>query len=440
MRIHRVRIRNIMGLEALDIEPGTVTIVEGANATGKTSVLEAIRSVIRGGHDATLLRHGADSGEVSLILEDGTEITKEVSEHRSKTSARHPEMGRITAPMAYLRGLFDRLFNPVAFLTAKASDQVEMLLEAVPLPVTADLAAKVQEITGRPDAFMDCLAGFQDFNALEAIAGLRATLYSQRTERNTVARHSDATARKLRESLPVNPGPPTDPEAAQAAYQKAREATIDAMRRIETSAQEEADEANAEHSRKIAKHQEAIASLRDRQQETLVGIERRKSDALAALQEKARPELEDLRADAAVAQERADAEKLHANTRSMVEHHESERKAAKADSKALTKAIRGLDALHSDLTDQLPIKGVTIEDGELFRWGLPFRRLNHADQVKTALAVAELRAGKVPVLIVDGLEALDPEAFAELKAQTEQREVQLIAARVGEGPLNVEAT
>ena len=64
MRVAHVRISNILGIEEIEFAPGGFTEVSGGNGAGKTSVLEAIRAALRGGNDATLLRNGADRGEI----------------------------------------------------------------------------------------------------------------------------------------------------------------------------------------------------------------------------------------------------------------------------------------------------------------------------------------------------------------------------------------
>lgn len=128
MRVKKITIRNVMGVEERTIEPGRVTRIQGRNASGKTSTLEAIKSVIQGGHDATLLRVGQEEGEVVLVLEDGEDeiaVRKRITAEKSDLTVTHPTMGKISAGKRWLDGLVDRLsFNPVDFLTADAKTRV----------------------------------------------------------------------------------------------------------------------------------------------------------------------------------------------------------------------------------------------------------------------------------------------------------------------------
>ena len=75
MKVTSISIENVMGVERLAFAPGVLTLVEGRNGAGKTSILEAVRSALRGGHDPSLLRAGAERGSVRLVVEDGTVIT-----------------------------------------------------------------------------------------------------------------------------------------------------------------------------------------------------------------------------------------------------------------------------------------------------------------------------------------------------------------------------
>jgi DNA repair exonuclease SbcCD ATPase subunit len=72
MHISKVKITNILGIDELEFQPGQFNAFTGGNGSGKTSALEAIKAALKGGHDATLLRNGADKGEVVLVLDDGS--------------------------------------------------------------------------------------------------------------------------------------------------------------------------------------------------------------------------------------------------------------------------------------------------------------------------------------------------------------------------------
>src|SRR5438270_7793157 len=75
MKLEKVQIESIGGIEYLEFPTSAALIeVTGDNGVGKSSVLNAIRCVVEGGHDPALLRLGAKKGVVRLLLDDGTTI------------------------------------------------------------------------------------------------------------------------------------------------------------------------------------------------------------------------------------------------------------------------------------------------------------------------------------------------------------------------------
>lgn len=77
----RVRIRNLMGVEAADLPLSRIALVGGLNGAGKSSLLEGIACAVVGSHEtrgvstkrgaATLVREGSPAGSATLEWEDG---------------------------------------------------------------------------------------------------------------------------------------------------------------------------------------------------------------------------------------------------------------------------------------------------------------------------------------------------------------------------------
>ena len=200
MKVARIRIRNVLGIESLDIEPGSVTVIRGQNGSGKTSVIEALKAVMQGGHNATLLRQGSLVGEVVLVMEDGMEIRKRITSGSSTLTARHPAYGKLQAAATWLKSAVDHMtVNPVAFLTAP--NRADLLLQAMPIPKDMET---LTAILARFDLPMPAKAEASD-HALVAIGAVRETLYQERTGVNRVAREATASVKQLKGSLP-DPG------------------------------------------------------------------------------------------------------------------------------------------------------------------------------------------------------------------------------------------
>ena len=408
MKVSLIRLRNILGLESFEIlKPGKLTVISGANETGKTSAIEGIKAILAGGaHDATLLRNGATEGEAVLLLDDGTEIRKKVGVETSALTVTHPDLGKIGAGVGYLKAHFDALsFNPAEFLTAKPERRAEILIESVPMTISSsDLPRGLAQF----DGIVKRVARV-DFSrhALKVLDEVRSLAYDERTGVNRVAKNSETTAAQIRRTIPV------DFTGGQAPREE-REAAI------------------AEKAALVAKGKAEIAGV----DEWLARkIEELRADAEAQkdkIREIYRHPLDEATKRVAVAEERAESADRLAGSVTMAEEHEKTAEISKGQSERLTAAIEELDRMKLGLLEKLPFSGVEIRDGDIYVEGVPFDRLNTATKVKIIVSLARHRAGDVPFVVFDGLEVLDPKTFKAFRDRITKEEIQVIATRVAD--------
>jgi predicted ATP-dependent endonuclease of OLD family len=77
MRVARVRIRNFRCLEELDLNVDDITVLVGANGTGKSSVLHALGWFFEGGHlDLEDVTGSRRSWSLPCPLPSGTSTTR----------------------------------------------------------------------------------------------------------------------------------------------------------------------------------------------------------------------------------------------------------------------------------------------------------------------------------------------------------------------------
>lgn len=470
MKVTSISIENVMGIERLAFEPGVLTLVEGRNGSGKTSTLEALRSALRGGHDPSLLRAGAEKGSVRLVLEDGTEITKTIGKDASPLKVSLPGAGRVSKGQALVDSLVDSLgVDPMALLNCPASKRAEYLADVMALDVPE---AALREAAGRPVAVEKLPAGASGLDRLEAV---RKALYDERTGVNRTAKDKRTTAAQLRETLP--------PEGSTAAadlveLRAGRAVLVERLSAAEKDAvaKRKETEKAAAMSREgavaaiKASAQAELDAIREDAQERIRAIERERDSALERVKELAREQ-----ADKATEKERGicaeaereerevlasvrtnlggaiaeqdtvialaeAAEKEHARaekTREILAAAERDADKAEAESRALTEAIDRIDALKASLLEKLPIKGLEIRERAVFVDGLPFERVNSARQIEIAFQVAKLRAGKVGLIVADGLERFDEETYRTFEAAAANAGLQFVVGRVGSGELSV---
>lgn len=468
MRVARLIIRNILGIEELDIAPGTLTKLTGGNGVGKTSILEAVKAVVKGGHDATLLRNGAKDGEIVIMLDDGTELKKRVTPGKSPLKARDAN----GAPLEEAkRGFLDRLIdslsaNPIGFLTAPASQRANWLLDVMPLTVSAE---ELSEAVGFP------VGDPPVANAIDAIAALRDRIFIDRTGLNRLHDEKKKAADALERQLP----PESSGNARQEAGQKRLEISAldkqlaeyrESVRRLldeeEAEARAEAEEAERKAretagaafqaiDEQIRELEKQIAALRIARQEQIAAADKQIARISAAEQKRVAAAKEQanrlfgekkdriesqkaaLNADIARLEEQAFQHAAADETRKLIERNRIEAEQHAAESARCSSAIERLDELKKRVLERLPIKGLEIKSGQIYLDGVPYDRLNRAKQVQIALRVAKLRAGELPLVLVDNLECLDAETFAAFEQAAEKSGMQFVVTRVTEGPLTI---
>ena len=70
----RVRVQNFQSVEDAEVVIDGLTVVTGANNSGKTALMRAIRGVFTNAPAGPLVRHGAAHLSVALTFDDGTEV------------------------------------------------------------------------------------------------------------------------------------------------------------------------------------------------------------------------------------------------------------------------------------------------------------------------------------------------------------------------------
>lgn len=431
-RVSLIKFHNVMGLVDGELKPGALTLIDGKNGLGKTSHIEGIKATLGKGHKATLLREGQDTGDVVIVLDDGdgqalnvvAKFTKDETKRQVNYEGQ-PPMTRTAEVIAGLRNEFT-LF-PTSFLTKDKDARMDLFLSAIPLKVLPADVAPLLKLC--PNGKMIDL----DRHAFKVLTEIERSLYDERTRLNGIVTSNRKTAETMTAALP--------PEAKEG----------------ETSAQQ------------LVAIRAAITKLDIAFGEAKVQIAHASNSVVAAAQK----EFDDVVArarqkkDLAIAEATQDADEARSE---LVAKHESERvalvqreatEAAKADtfirSAESRKLIASLSAdadeisikadlmtvaldetirdVRTGLLDQCPIKGVTVKDRDIYVMNaegkpIAFDAVNTRERIRVATDLCLLHAGPLPLVLMDGAEALDQESLDELRDSMEARGAQCIATRV----------
>lgn len=428
MRISHLRISNILGIDELEFDAGQFNEVSGPNGAGKTSVLEAVRAALGQGHDATLLRKGAEQGEVVLVLDDGTAIRRRVKAGASDTQVKRD--GKLmTKPGATIASLIDALaVNPVDFLRATKKDRARVLLEAMPIQVDAQ---RLAAITGLE-------INAEGRHGLDVIEAARAAVYEARTTTNRAAKDREATIGQLQAGMPAAPaGVDGDEDQLRNQLQAEVDKIAAENQRITNKLAGVVAEASAKKQAIADKLAADILALREAASQATEAVEaeaarvRGLADATRAkanaASEAAQRPLRD--AIAAICANRDAAAKRRVSLETIATM-EAEVQALREQADKQTAALGSIDNYKAELLARLPIPGVEVRDGEITRDGVAFDRLNTAQQVQIAVEVAKLRAGSLPVVCVDGIELLNTPSYEEFRRQAMASGLQMFVSRV----------
>lgn len=419
MKINKIKIHNILGIDELEIEPGKYTEISGRNGSGKTSILEAIKSALKGGNDATLLRNGAKSGEVVLILDDGMQLVKRVSEAKSDLNIFDEKGKEIKKPQSVINDLIDMLsINPVSFLTADKKARTNTLLEVLPLVTPAEELNQI--LSGLPNLKPVHFNG----HALEAIAEVHKTIYEERTAVNRMLKEKLASIKQLQETV-------TDldfsPELLEKRINELEAKRLDAstkkdvyIHQILKIKDEKLEKARIEY--------EAIRkSINDESDSQQLELNSKYEATFNPILEELSKLREQQKQSGAIVK-----------TKELIEQYCKETEALSQESENLSSGLSEVETLKTGLLSNLPIEGLEITDGEILRHGISFDRLNTAQQVTIAVEVAKLRTKTLGIVCLDGLERLDSDSFKYLEDGLSSAGLQAFVTKVTDTDLTVE--
>jgi energy-coupling factor transporter ATP-binding protein EcfA2 len=497
LKVVGIQVHDVLGLQEYSLAPGRVTVLAGANGSGKSSVLSAVQAALGGGSLARLARVSKDGAKaedprVVLVIEGPGAEAYRVERDGEKVRVRKrvgdtQAFEDVRTPQAWLSSIFDPAgSNPVAFLLAKDERRAQLLLEALPLKM--DRAALAAALEGVPsDALRPVPAGL---HPLEEIEQLYDSVFTARTGVNRDLEGKKKSADQLRRSLPAEL--PADPAAAVTAALEAVTKIAGAVAQAEAAARSAEAQAihgaNAVHKAACdaiaAENREAVQTRRATHDkwaaERRAAVEREieagrldmereldlvraaneerleaADEALKADTETARAaraaadaDVEVLRRELVGAQQRATSLRAQAEeaqrTRALDEQareFEAQAEQLGRTSDELTAALERLKALRRQLAEHLPIEGLSIAEKVVKVRGVPFEQLNTAQKVEIAVKVACLRAQeqRLPIVWVDEAERLDTAHFDALVAELKRQKVQAFVGRVADHELSVES-
>lgn len=500
LHVSRITVKNILGIEALSIAPGQVTVIEGGNGAGKTSVLEALKAIVQGGHDATLLRHGESTGLVALVLDDDTVVEKVVESDKSRLVVEDATLGRVTAPKTFVDAITTlAAINPLRFCAAGAEERKKQVLRSLDVAVTGEeveaivravpgldstrvgvrgfaaiqfgekqlIAARAKASTGRDEQISTAEQLERSFTSSSSTAQVKAEIdaaerklaalvaESYSLERDLAANRARSVDEAVREAL----APIRAEQAAKEDEQNRMSARLDiifakrqaALRNLKKSYDDAVARVEEEHKKEVqaesvleSRLSAEAKALKSRAEDVADKVKAEKTAWLLTEAEAAmkvgRDAIETAKLDLATLRERLAATERETAAREIAA---KARKAAEQHEErhsAIVAALERISEIKDRALERLPVEGLVVGDEDLEWKGRTFERLSEAEKIEVAFRLAVAAMGKLRLICVDGLESLDADRLADLERLARDHDVQLVGTRVTSGPLKVTTT
>lgn len=462
MKVIHFRMQNVLGLKLLEVEPGKITVFEGENGTGKTSVVEGLQTFFSKKSLKSLKNIDAGDEEAEIVLTFDGEDGRVIAKRGEKAITVKRQVGdtaafeNVPCPAQYLLDIAPRgaVLNPVKFLNTDDKERIDMILKALPVEFNEN---DFWEHIGLNPVDYDPVPATE--HPLVKVGLYRKNIFGRRTSINGDARAKrnacEQTRRKVPMEIPTVEG--VDEKREELMQLKARHAQ--SVANISNTARSDEAQIKAEmiHAEQLARSE--IHSFREmvyREAEERISAKQRELDD--KLQEKRKaaeqridvvhaardtslqninqllPKIEALAEEIGTLNERVkDAERIR-QAHEIADGFEAEAIDLEEDAKMLTAALARLDAYKAEMVENLPIPGLDISEGKVTVDGVPWSQVNTARRISIAVQVICLRFGgaKFKPVFMDGAEALDSKSMDILEAELERYGAQGFIARVAD--------
>lgn len=404
VKITALEAENVKRIKAVALTPSPtgLTLVGGNNNQGKTSVLDALAWALGGDRfrpDAAQRDGAIAPAHLKVTLSNGV-----VVERKGKNASL-----TVTDPTGRRSGqqLLNAFVEPLAldlprFMDASDKEKADILLRII--GIGAELHTRDLEIKGLYDkrTFTGQLAAQKKHFAEEMIS------YPEAPDEPVSA---SELIRQQQDILARN-GENQRLRAQYAELEQQVQQCVDELKRTReriATLQQLADELDAKHTKLFNQRETARKTVSQLQDESTAELEASIRD-IEETNRKVRANLEKARAEDEAAQYASDYDKLTGQ----IEDKRAERMAL----------LNGAD---------LPLPGLSVEDGVLTYNGKRWRDMSGSDQLRVAAAIVRRLNPDCGFVLLDKLEQMDMTTLQEFSAWLEAEGLQAIATRVSTG-------
>lgn len=464
MKISKLKIKNLFGITEFEADGKSIELL-GANGTGKTSVLDAIRLALTNKTDREFtVKNGETEGEILIEFDNGIAIQRKPRTNMTDYKKITQDGKEVQSPESFLNSLFSRLqLNPVQFIELDEKEQNRIILQLIKYEWDLNTIEKwFGEIPAGVDYSKTIL------EVLEQIASEDGFYYKQRTILNRQIKDKEAVVEEMVRSIPegfnaakwqaynvaetyskIEAGLQENAKIEKAAEMKQNyETKIAAFKSEKESAiaqikQGTLDEITAQKT-KIASLESELAAAKER----LSKIGENENDKIRAAEatfeaniskfneelkafepylNKAKVNVKDLQDEANTANQM----KIHLSEHERMTKVNDEIDQLKAKSEEFTSKIELARTLPGEILKEveLPLENMTVDGSNVLINGLPFNNLSEGEKLNLCVDIAMKNEKGLQIVLIDGVEKLSSNNRAALFNKCKNAGLQFIATR-----------
>lgn len=479
MKVSMLKLKNCLGVKELEIRPGQITLIEGEEGKGKTSILESIQRFFWNKSERSKFVYTDDEGsaekaETYIDLDDGTTMKKYInSENKVTTTGIEKDGMSPKSPETFLKALVnEKQLNPISLISMSDKELTDLILSLVPITVTE---ADVKEWITEAPPFVD-----YSKHGLQVCKDIEKALFDRRADINRRIKDLEGEVKGEKAKLPED----YDPEIWRNVSLTEK---YDAIK-----AANDANDKRKTHQAKVDSKETAIESYRNQAKAAIAEIRQKSADGKKDTEDKIKDleqQIATLRSELA----QADAvcnEKVKTTTehyKGLAESMEGEvehsvryleenpvidiapLEAAHKEAEEMKSYIRTADdlkikeaeleskkALSKTLTDKIefmrfqpqallkaatmPVEGITVDGGgNVLINSRPIINLSGGERIKFVMNIVRATAGPLKIILIDGFEKLSSKGQKEFIEECTGDGFQYIITKVTDGELKVKA-
>ncbi len=463
-RVSKIKITNIYGIKEQKLDGKNVEIT-GANGTGKTSVIDAIRYALTNKSDRDyIVRNGETEGEILIETDTGLSINRKSRTAQSDYKSVKQNGNIVPSPEAFLRDIITPLqLQPMEFMRMGKKEQNATILNMIDFPWNMETIREwFGEIPADVNYEQNILAVLNDIQAENG------TYFQSRQDVNRDIRAKKSVVVDIKAALPVdydgskwenvNIGElyaqiekirKSNEQIEKAkqlkdgyqnklrAIEADRDIALSALNREMAAKEKNIDMQLAtlkEQINSLEKEKGGLSSVREAR-EKAIQSEYRESVAkhdstVAAYAEYVNKEPQPI---AHLLKQAEDTEKMksHINEwRRMLSLQEGIEE-LKKKSASYTEKIEKARNLPGEILEKatIPIRGLSVKDGIPLINGLPVSNLSEGEKLDLCIDVAIQNPAGLQIILIDGVEKLSTEMRERLYSKCKEKGLQFISTR-----------